>query len=114
MKPLNSTFSAGDKAKLILVKNRPMLSITEVDGKVITIHPEQSVLRHFGLVKEHSEMLTWLEEQSLLHALDRLEQDFVSLQNPFAIINAPLLFKTFKPQISKILDEKKPVSRRAN
>jgi hypothetical protein len=114
MKPIHSTFSAGAKAKLILVKNQPMLSITEANGKVITIHPKQSALLYFGLEKEHSEMLAWLEEESVFHALHKLEQEFVSSHSKFSIITAPLLFATFKPQVSKLLVEKKPVSRRAN
>lgn len=98
MNPLLSTLSAGAKAKLILVKNQPMLSITEADGKVITVYPTNSILLRFGLVKEHSEMLAWLEEESVLHALFRLEQEFVNSRTPFSIISEPLLFEKFKPQ----------------
>ncbi len=98
MKPIHSTFSAGAKAKLILLKNQPMLLITDANGKEITIYPEPSILRHFGLLKEHTEMLEWFEQESLLHALDRIEQEFVSSHSVFSIISEPLLFEKFKPQ----------------
>jgi hypothetical protein len=98
MKPLHSTFSAGAKAKLILVKNQPMLSITDAYGKVKKIYPTNANLLNFGLKKEHTDMLAWLEEESVLHALDRLEQEFVNSRTPFSIICEPLLFEKFKPQ----------------
>lgn len=114
MNLLPFTFSSDATAKLILVKNRPMLLITLPDGKVITTYPRHSILLHFGLVKEHTDMLAWLKAESVVDELDRFERQFADAYRPFAIIAAPLLFEVFKPQSIKILDEKKPVSRRAS
>lgn len=98
MKPLHSTLRASANAKLILVNSKPMLSITEADGKVITVHATNSLLLHFGLKKEHAEMLVWLEEESLLYALNRNEQAFANSPPSFSIISETLFFETFKPQ----------------